>query len=398
MDSPSRTKTGKPHEPRWEVKGWQGSKLAPFIETLQAGVVLLGSGGECLALNPSAEDILELEGLPWQGRDILLLMRGTPFHSALSRALLKGEGRDGSPIRIFCSQGGYELRVLGPSLLSIEIPGQVLLIERVPEKRELERKKNEFLALISHELRTPLTVIKGYLDILNKGMLGELNEAQAKTIAVMLDQCKGLETILTDLIRFGMLSRGEDNATPEAVNLSAFLREHLERVRKESQGQGAELSLVVPDPQLACLCDRDHLADVLRHLVDNALKFGGKGTKIEVSAERFSLADLPPRGQRITKDDPSPHKKWIRLEVRDNGPGIPRALMERIFESFEQVEDYMTRRSSGLGLGLAMVKRIVETYEGALWIRTGEGWGTSVSLLLPMVDVSGFYGRQRHER
>lgn len=361
-------------------------KLLSLIDSLSEGIVGLDVEGKCIFLNRTAERIFRIDTDASLGKSLLGLIRDKKIREPMRDAIAQSIER-GSFAGEFRLRGSlYDIKAIAVENKECVAPSIVIVLENLSQKNELDQKKDEFLALISHELRTPLTVIKGYLDIIAKGMLGELTTEQEECVQIMQGQCNSLETLLTDLIRFGMLARGELTAIPESIKIFPFLERCAQSFKQRLKEARIMLSLVVPDPIITCLCDPDHLKDLLRHLIDNAIKFAGEGSSIQIRADKFDLKDLPPMDERIIKSAPSPYKKWVRINVSDNGRGIPPDKISEIFNSFEQVENYMTRKARGLGLGLALVKKIVEVYEGSLWIKSTVGKGTEVSFLIPHID------------
>ncbi len=356
------------------------------VNTLAAGVILVKSDGTCVLMNPAAQVILNTKSVRKGEANILDIAP-----KGVTRNVIEGvleSCRSKGPVTREFKLNGITYKITASPAQDEEASTKyiVLTIENIFERTHVEKKKDELLALVSHELRTPLCVIKGYLDIIAEDMLGPINHEMNDTIKVMQEQCTNLDLRIKDLIRYSGLSRAESRANPEVISILPFLESFVQKNKENLKSSETKVTLVTPDPDLSCYCDAGHLNDILRHLIDNAIKFSSSGVSIEVKAETFDLKDLPPSEKRIISSDPHPEKSWMRLEVEDNGPGIPPENINQIFESFEQGEDHLTRKSRGLGLGLALVKEIVSTYDGSLWINSMPNRGTEVSLLLPRMN------------
>ncbi len=362
------------------------SDLAKVLDYMGDGIIILDGDGQLLIINDAAKNILGITGSIPAGAFLTGCIYDPQLNSIVDSALQKCRERG-----FYTHEFQSASRTFAIKSITIESSGSTpsllaLILANASGTNELEKKKDEFLALISHELRTPLTIIKGYLDITAQGIFGPLSPELESSVKVMQEQCRNFDLILTDLIRFGMLSKGQSPATPEAIIIYSFLEQYVKRFEARIKSSRISFSLAVPDPRLACFCDEEHLKDLIRHLLDNAIKFAGEGAEVAIRADKFDLKNLPSMDERAIERDPSPHKRWVLVEVADSGPGIPRQKLSEIFNSFEQVENYMTRQATGLGIGLAMVKKIIDTYGGTLWIRSSAHQGTTVSVLLPQID------------
>jgi signal transduction histidine kinase len=386
--------TTDPHQPVGpkNIMDSSGTHSAVFnglltaFETYPAGIVLTETDGTCLLLNPAAETFLRTRRRDG-GRDNILNIAPNDTVRNVFESLLEICAVTGKGSREFKFNGiNYQASVLADPNHPDTPKVFILSVENISSKTQIEKKKDELLALVSHELRTPLCVIKGYLDILSNDMLGTINHEMDTCINVMKEQCTSLDLRIKDLIRYSGLSKKQEVPIPELINMRKFLETFLDRYQASLKSTETTVTLSVEDPALSCWCDAGHLSDIVRHLLDNAIKFSSAGAFIEIRSELFDLKNLPESDSRITSNEPNPRKSWILLEVEDTGPGIPENKIRQVFESFEQAEDHLTRSSRGLGLGLAMVKEIVSVYDGTLWINTVPNRGTVVSVLLPSND------------
>jgi signal transduction histidine kinase len=377
--TPAEQKRAPSRKPKREA-------LERVLNSVPTGILSVDTDGVCRIINEAARHILNIPSGSSIGKPISNIVESKHLGKVLSEALECAIRN-----KPFCRELTIQGKLFDAQAMLIRDAGaedQVLMIlEDVSLRKEAQNKKDEFLALISHELRTPLTVIKGYLEIISNGMMGDTTPQLAECFDVMHSHCSQLETLIRDLIRFGMLSRGQFQAVPESITLFPFLKAFGQSIKPRLRPERITISLVVPDPQITCLCDPEHLKDALRHLVDNAVKFSAKGRNIQICATKFDPSDLPPKESGIIREAPSSHKKWVKFEVVDEGTGIASENLKDIFNSFQQVESYMTRSSRGLGLGLALVKEIVKAYDGTLWIKSTPGKGTNVAFLMPGITM-----------
>ncbi len=357
-----------------------------LLRDLPVGVMSLDYSGTCTFINSFAESCLGIMGQDAVGLTIPDLIMDDAVRAHLDDAMKLG--RDGCPITREFRDGERIIEMQSKVSNDIERAScTVLTFENVTWRNEMNERKDQFLSLVSHELRTPLTVIRGYLDIFDREVMGVLNKEQKDCAALMLDQCGKLDSLIKDLIRFRDLSRGVLNAPVEPVVIGSMFTQVGNLMRAETELAGMQLTMATTDNEMACWCSADHLADTLRHLISNSIKFAADGKSIHVQATRFNLDDLPDMSRRIVPCDPPTHTQWAMIRVADRGPGLPAEALAGAFSAFVQGEPHLTRRSRGLGLGLPLVREIVDRSGGTLWIDSSEA-GTRVSFILPLIHTS----------
>lgn len=229
------------------------------------------------------------------------------------------------------------------------------------ELKELNRLKSEFVQNVSHELRTPLTFIRGYVDLLLEGSLGELSPAQLDALKIVSSKTEALTHLVNDIISLQRAEMASLDLAP--VSLGDVIELALRGA--EAAAQEAHLTLVqrIPANLDPALADRARLTQVMDNLIGNALKFTPPGGTIEIWVE----------------DEGDFH----RVYVRDTGIGIPADKLEKIFEPFYQIDGSTTRRFGGAGLGLAIVRQIVEAHGGQVGVTSEVGKGSTFFFTVP---------------
>jgi PAS domain S-box-containing protein len=245
--------------------------------------------------------------------------------------------------------------------------GDLLVVRDVTEARKEELLKRNFLSLISHKLKTPLVTIAGYAPLLLEDA-GNLNEFQVKALLTIKAQGMYLSSLVDKLITFSVVESETLDLNKKPVRFKALLEEVLLHMRSYLDTRKAEVQL---DPSTGDLptvsADGDRLREVLRNLIENAVKFNPKDVRwVEVSGE---AAD-----------------GFLRVTVRDDGPGIPPEETGRIFQKFYQIEDAFTGQVEGAGLGLALVRRIVEAHGGSAGVASEFGKGSAFFFTVPIGD------------
>ncbi|HEX4003773.1 MAG TPA: response regulator [Candidatus Acidoferrales bacterium] len=235
-------------------------------------------------------------------------------------------------------------------------------------KEELERAakfKDQFLSTMSHELRTPLNAVLGFSDLLTEERYGPLNERQQRYVKHIHTGGKHLLTLINDILDLSKIEAGRLQLTIESVPLVTSFAEVADTMRPLADKKSHTL-VQRALPGLSVRADATRLKQILMNLVGNAIKFTPEGGKIELAANRVG--------------------NFVRVEVRDSGPGIPPEEQQRIFDAF-----YRLRRSEkaaeGTGLGLAITQRLVQLHGGELGVESEVGAGSCFHFTLPVVPT-----------
>lgn len=228
---------------------------------------------------------------------------------------------------------------------------------------ELNTLKSNFIASISHELRTPLTHLKGYLDLLSDGSLGQLNSEQQDAMSVLVRAEEKLEQLIEDLIRFSLAVRGEFTLNLKMLDMGNLVRDAVNRAMKLAKAKGTLLETSLGDGLPLVSVDQEKMTWVLFQLLDNAIKFTPSGGHVKISA--------------------SAGESGVTVSVADNGIGIPADRIEEIFEPFHQLDSSDKRRYGGTGLGLALVRRILEAHGSLIQVQSEVGRGSFFQYTLP---------------
>jgi signal transduction histidine kinase len=231
------------------------------------------------------------------------------------------------------------------------------------ELQEANRLKSEFLATVSHELRTPLHVILGYCEMLADGVAGPLNDEQQQLLDAIQRYSRVQFDLVTNVLDFSRLTSGKVSLHVERFAMEAVLAD-VQKLFARLLPEGVQLNLRVAPNVPPLETDRVKLQEIVRNLVDNAVKFTSQGT-ISVRAEA------------------EPTAGWMSIEVQDTGPGIPPEELPHIFEAFRQVGEANTRSTAGVGLGLSIVKQLVEVLGGTASVSSRLGEGALFRVELP---------------
>jgi signal transduction histidine kinase len=230
------------------------------------------------------------------------------------------------------------------------------------ELAEVDTLKNDFIAIASHELRTPLGVILGYASFLQETHDQEVNEHASKVVNSALQ----LRRIIEDLTNLRYIQQKESELVRQTTTLDEVVNEVIEDVRSLIDAKGHRLTVQLT-PGIRVSVDRIRMTMAITNILVNAIRFTPDGGEITV------IAEITPNREAL-------------LTVRDNGIGIEKSEIERIFEKFYQIEDHMIRHHGGLGIGLSIAQGLVKAHGGRIWAESeGLNKGTSLFIALPLV-------------
>jgi signal transduction histidine kinase len=239
------------------------------------------------------------------------------------------------------------------------------LEEKNRRLRELDKLKSNFLATVSHELRTPLTSVIGYSEMLLEGLAGDLTEEQHEYVATIMDKGEALLHLISGILDISKIESGTAEVVRDRTVPRALVDAAVSTLRPAATKKGVELVVDCGDDLPAVSVDSYKIRQVLINLLNNAIKFTAQGGTIKAA-----VAYDPAVGR-------------VRFEVRDNGIGIPPDKLDKIFETFFQVDNTSTREYGGTGLGLSIVRSFVESHGGDVGVDSEEGRGSTFHFTIP---------------
>jgi signal transduction histidine kinase len=230
------------------------------------------------------------------------------------------------------------------------------------ERRDLDRARDGFVSTVSHELRTPLTAIRGALGLIRAGVVtgGEATEM----LETADRNAERLNRLVDDLLDLSRMQAGQLSLKREKSSVSALVGEAVQEIQTMASAAGATVDVTQSDVDSCVDVDPVRFGQIMANLLSNAVKHGGDGARVEVVVQAASGA--------------------VQIGVRDDGPGIPLAFRDSVFERFSMAND-STTRGSGSGLGLAISKHLVVAFGGRIWFETEDGKGTTFWIELPTV-------------
>lgn len=244
------------------------------------------------------------------------------------------------------------------------ISGLVAVLHDTTEQEKEERERRLFVSNVSHELRTPLTSVKSYLEALDEGALSE--PVAPDFIRVSLDETNRMMRMVTDLLHLSRIDNATSHLDVELINFTAFITfilNRFDKIRAQDQEKKYELVRDYPITSVWIEIDTDKMTQVIDNILNNAIKYSPDGGKITVSMK--------------TTDD------QMILSISDQGLGIPKEDLPKIFDRFYRVDKARSRAQGGTGLGLSIAKEIIKQHNGFIWAKSEYGKGSTFTIVLP---------------
>jgi signal transduction histidine kinase len=236
------------------------------------------------------------------------------------------------------------------------------LEEKNKELQSLDRLKSDFISTVSHELRTPLAITKEGITLIQDGILGPVNEKQAKVLATAKDSIDRLARLITGLLDISKIEAGKIEIRKSLISMTNLAKHVIAFFELKAKEKGLDLRLHAPEQDVTAYADNDRIIQVLTNLVGNSLKFTEHGS-IEITIQE--------------------HPDEIECSVSDTGRGIAKEDIPKMFVKFQQIHRVHGDGERGTGLGLSIAKSIVELHQGRIWVESEIGKGTSIIFTLP---------------
>ena len=244
------------------------------------------------------------------------------------------------------------------------ISGLVAVLHDTTEQEKEERERRLFVSNVSHELRTPLTSVKSYLEALDEGALSE--PVAPDFIKVSLDETNRMMRMVSDLLSLSRIDNATSHLDIELTNFTAFITfilNRFDKIRSQNDDKKYEIIRDYPINSIWVEIDTDKMTQVIDNIINNAIKYSPDGGKITVSMKTTETQMI--------------------LSISDEGLGIPKKDLPKIFDRFYRVDKARSRAQGGSGLGLAIAKEIIKQHHGFIWAKSEYGKGSTFTIVLP---------------
>ena len=341
------------------------NRLSSVLSYMSDGVIATNRLGQITMINSTAQRLLNLDRETATQMSILDILDGeNPY--TYSELLSKTP-----EIHLSRRDANDEFVTLRVNFALIRkesgfISGLVAVLHDATEQEKEERERRLFVSNVSHELRTPLTSVKSYLEALDDGALNE--EIAPNFIKVSLDETNRMMRMVTDLLSLSRIDNETSQLDIELTNFTAFITfilNRFDKIKSQSQEDTKKYELIreYPITPIWVEIDTDKMTQVIDNILNNAIKYSPDGGKIKV-------------GMKTTDAQ-------LIISISDEGLGIPKKDLPRIFDRFYRVDKARSRAQGGTGLGLAIAKEIVKQHKGFIWAKSEYGKGSTFTIVLP---------------
>jgi PAS domain S-box-containing protein len=326
-------------------------QTSAVLESIAEGLVVINNKGEVVMMNPAAEKLLAVEQKSRIGRP---LTEGLQDDQLISLVQGSNEDRD---IVLAANQDSTK-RVLRASNAVVtdqdgRAVGMVAVLSDVTKQRELDQLKSEFVSKVSHELRTPLVAMQHALSILHDQVAGPMSDEQQKFITLIQRNLQRLNGLINDLLDLSKLEAKKMQLRLEPASMAEVVQTVCDSLDAWSKSKGINLTKKTATLP-SVMCDAGRVTQVLTNLLGNAIKFTPQQGWIVVEAKLVDGGAA------------------VEVSVTDNGVGIAKEDLPKLFNKFQQVGERTAADVSGTGLGLAISKEIIELHGGRIWAESDQ--------------------------
>ena len=333
-----------------------------ILASMKEGLITVHASGKVLQVNDAFKEMLGVKGKKLEGKMLVETVRSAGLAEFIKDAQAAA---DLMTTELVLHEAGR--RVL--SLHAVPFTGSdgarigtLVVVRDVTKMRELEEVRRSFVANVSHELKTPITLIKGYVETLLDGALHDTKRLP-EFLATVKDHADRMNSIVDDLLQLSALEAKQDVDNTALVDIVAVAGHVLSSFTDVASKKGIEVRLDTREGPVNVKANESLLEHAIANLVDNAVKYTGKGGHITLEVRR--------KGDKVV------------LSVIDDGIGIHKRHQKRIFERFYRVDKARSRKLGGTGLGLSIVKHIVTSHGGTVSVESQPGKGSTFTISLP---------------
>jgi len=336
---------------------------------IREAIIVTDASGNIILVNPAASRMFRIDGAMFKSRPIRHLSDNklqelfVKVHS--TKITLRKE-----EMSLMTTKGERIVQISSmPLIKENRFEGSVFVLNDITKLRNLEKIRRDFVSSVSHELRTPLTVISGYTETLLEGAMDDPKHAK-RFLNIILHASEQLTALVNDVLDLSKIESGYIEYHFASLDLKSLLMKSVDLLKPSLEKKQIKLDIAMEDGLPSVYADARYLDIVIRNLLDNAIKYvDDRNGRIRITAFRSG-------------DD-------VRLEVEDNGIGIAKQELNRIFERFYRVDKARSRQNGGTGLGLSIVKHIVLAHKGDVEVRSRLNRGSVFSVVLRRARVNG---------
>lgn len=332
-------------------------KLEAVLQNMSDGVVAFNAEGELIHANPLGQELLRISGESLRFDDVFAALE---LPITFEKVMSDKEKHSGV-------QFEFDGKVLNLLFAKLEVDeenniGVIAVIQDYTEQEKLERMRKEFVANVSHELKTPITSISGYSETLleNAGSLD--SETENKFLTVIHNEAERMAHLVSDLLKLSKMDFQPEEVSKTEFDIIKVIKNDVDKLAIEANKKKQQLVNFNENESIMVFANETDMEQVILNILSNSIKYTPEGGKIGITAEK--------------KEDE------VEILIKDNGIGIPKEDLGRVFERFYRVDKARSREMGGTGLGLSISKKMVKASGGRISIDSEVGGGTEVRIVL----------------
>ena len=343
----------------------EASRRAAILESIADGVVVFDEDERAIAANPAAHAILDLSQADVIGKPLREMIDGQVHQD--DYAIIHSRIESGQPLppgfKVIWGRQTVALSVAPVKLSSSDRHDTVMVMRDITHDAEVDRMKNEFVAVVSHELRSPFAELDASVQIIRRYGLDHLLPGQREQLQQLSEGLGRAQRMINNLVTFAAFLSKQGQLRLASVDVGQLANQIVRTIEPMARTRGLTMALQVAGPLPQVYGDRDRLLETIYHLVHNAIKFNRRSGSVTVTC----------------RSEPD----QVIVEVSDTGIGIAPDKLPEIWRDFTQLADPLRRGVEGLGLGLPLVRYVVKAHGGQVWARSAPGQGSVFGFSLP---------------
>lgn len=338
------------------------------IRSIAEGLLVVDASGKVIMMNPAAEKLLGVSKKDKIGKSVVDSIKEEQLVSLVKHQ--EDKDNEGKEIELI-SQTDETKKILRASSAVIEnengqTVGMVSVLSDITKQKELDALKANFIASVSHELRTPLVAIDKSISLILSKSTGELSKNQEQFLTIAERNLKRLSLLINDLLDLSKLEAGKMEIVRQPSYIEQIIDEVVESLNTWAQTKSIQFEKTIQENLPMVAVEPNKIIQVLNNLIGNAIKFTPNDGKIIVAAA-------------FDKE-----KDEVRVSVQDNGVGIEKDDLNKIFDKFYQSGERASSDINGTGIGLTIAKEIVELHGGRIWAESEKNHGAKFTFTLPL--------------
>ena len=340
------------------------SKLQTILDYMADGLIAVDNQGKIIHINPTAIKMLHLTPKSIEDKlydDIIKDLNNQLTFEYIDKHNEEWVGNELIKLNDVVLQANYAPFKDDKGKNS----GIVMVLQDITERQKLDNMRREFVANVSHELKTPLTSIKSYTETLLDGALDD-RELSENFLKVVDSEADRMTRLVRDLLQLSSIEYKQIKWNKRSSDLIKIIENSVLKIRMTAKNKNQSLSFKTNEESLIAYLDSDRIEQVVLNILSNAIKYTPDHGKIEVALEKA--------------------EQHAAIKIIDNGIGIPKEDIPRLFERFYRVDKARSRELGGTGLGLSIARQIIEAHDGTIQISSSEGDGTEVVIILPLKE------------